>query len=117
MRQAVPGEGTVVLLRSAGDAALFSAGRRRCADYQPVGDRDIDIEAEGFNLKNRQHRFRLSMTVAGALIVFLWFFDIYVALAPAVLIAGLMLLAALSSPHTPGRSGAISRTGRFSGGS
>jgi quinol-cytochrome oxidoreductase complex cytochrome b subunit len=64
---------------------------------------DINIEAEGFFLRNRRQRLNLSMGVAGALIVFLWFFDVYVALAPAALMAGLMLLAAFSSPQSPGR--------------
>ena len=64
---------------------------------------DINIEAEGFFLKNRQQRLLLSMIVAGALAVFLGFFDVYVALAPTVIIAALMLLAAFSSPQSPGR--------------
>ena len=64
---------------------------------------DINIEAEGFFLKNRQQRLMLSMIVAGALAVFLGFFDVYVALAPTVIIAALMLLAAFSSPQSPGR--------------
>lgn len=64
---------------------------------------DINIEADGFFLKNRQRRLRLSMGVAGALTIFLWFFDVYVALVPTVLIAALMLLAAFSSPRSPGR--------------
>ncbi len=64
---------------------------------------DINIEAEGFFLKNRQQRLMLSMIVAGSLSIFLWFFDVYVALAPTVIIAALMLLAAFSSPQSPGR--------------
>jgi hypothetical protein len=63
---------------------------------------NINVEAEGFFLRNRQRRLALSMSVAGALIIFLWFFDVYVALAPTILIAGLMLLAAFSSPQSPG---------------
>jgi hypothetical protein len=64
---------------------------------------NINVEAEGFFLRNRQHRLSLSMGVAGALIIFLWFFDVYVALAPTALMAGLMLLAAFASPQSPGR--------------
>ena len=64
---------------------------------------DINIEAEGFFLKNRKNRLRLSMIVAGALTIFLGLFDVYVALVPTVLIAGLLLLAALSSPESPNR--------------
>jgi quinol-cytochrome oxidoreductase complex cytochrome b subunit len=65
---------------------------------------DINIEAEGFFLKNRRRHLNLFYVVAGALCVFLWFFDVYVALAPTVLVAGLMLLAAFSSPESPNRS-------------
>ena len=64
---------------------------------------DINVEAEGFFLKNRQQRLRLSMIVAGTLTIFLGFFDVYVALVPTVLIAGLLLLAAFSSPASPNR--------------
>lgn len=64
---------------------------------------DINIEADGFYLKNRRHRLRMSIAVAGALIIFLWFFDVYVALVPTVVIALLMLVAAFSSPQSSGR--------------
>jgi quinol-cytochrome oxidoreductase complex cytochrome b subunit len=64
---------------------------------------NVNIEAEGFFLRNRQRRLSLSMGVAGALIVFLSVFDVYVALAPTILMAGLMLLAAFSTPQSPSR--------------
>lgn len=64
---------------------------------------DINIEAEGFFLRDGQRRLRLSLIVAGALTVFLWFFDVYVALVPTVAIAALMLLAAFSTPQSPAR--------------
>ena len=64
---------------------------------------DINVEADGFFLKNRKQRLRLSMIVAGALTIFLGIFDVYVALVPTVLIAGLLLLAAFSSPESPNR--------------
>ena len=64
---------------------------------------DINIEAEGFFLKNRQRHLNLFYVVAAALCIFLWFFEVYVALAPTVIVAGLMLVAAFSSPQSPGR--------------
>ncbi len=64
---------------------------------------DINIEAEGFFLKNRSRRLRLAMIVASALSIFLLFFDVYVAAVPTILIGIIMLLAAFSSPQSPGR--------------
>ena len=64
---------------------------------------DINIEAEGFFLKHRELRLRWSMIVAGALILFLLFFDVYVAAVPTLIMAGFMLLAAFSSLQSPGR--------------
>ena len=64
---------------------------------------DINVEAEGFFLKDRRRRLVLSMIVAGALSLFLGFFDVYVALAPTVIMAAFLLLAAFSSPQSPGR--------------
>ncbi len=64
---------------------------------------DINVEAEGFFLRNYQRRLTLSMGISGALSLFLWFFDVYVALVPTLIIAGLMLLAALSSTDSPNR--------------
>jgi len=64
---------------------------------------DINIEADGFFLKNRRRHLNLFYIVAGALSVFLWFFEVYVALVPTLIVAGLMLLAAFSSPQSPAR--------------
>ena len=61
---------------------------------------DINIEAEGFFLKNRRRNLNWFFGVAGGLILFLWFFDVYVALVPTLLIAALMLFAAFSSPQS-----------------
>jgi menaquinol-cytochrome c reductase cytochrome b/c subunit len=63
----------------------------------------INIEAEGFFLKNRQRKLTLSMIVVGAFLIFLWFFDVYVALIPTILMGGLLLLAGLSSLRSPNR--------------
>jgi hypothetical protein len=64
---------------------------------------DINIEAEGFFLKKRRLKLNWFFAVAGSLSLFLWFFDVYVALAPTLLIAGLMVFAAFSSPQSTHR--------------
>jgi len=64
---------------------------------------DINIEAEGFFLTNRQRKRNAFFIVAGGLTLFLFIFDVYVALAPTLLIAGLMLIAAFSSPQSDHR--------------
>lgn len=64
---------------------------------------DINIEAGGFFLKNRRRHLNLFYVVAAALSIFLAFFEVYVALVPTLIIAGLMLLAAFSSPQSPHR--------------
>jgi quinol-cytochrome oxidoreductase complex cytochrome b subunit len=62
---------------------------------------NINIEAEGFFLKDRGRRLRIFYAVAIALSVFLLVFHVYAALAPTLIIAGLMTLAAASSPQSP----------------
>jgi quinol-cytochrome oxidoreductase complex cytochrome b subunit len=64
---------------------------------------DINIEADGLFLKNRERRLMLSMAVAGALSVFFLFFKVYVALAPTLLVTAFVLLAAFSPPESSGR--------------
>jgi menaquinol-cytochrome c reductase cytochrome b/c subunit len=59
---------------------------------------NINIEAEGFFLKDRKRRLRLFYAVAGALSLFLLLFDVYVALAPTLIVAAFMALAAHNSP-------------------
>jgi menaquinol-cytochrome c reductase cytochrome b/c subunit len=61
---------------------------------------NINIEAEGFFLKDRQRRLRIFYIVAVALSVFLVFFKVYAALVPTLIMAGFMLLAARSSPQS-----------------
>jgi hypothetical protein len=61
---------------------------------------DINIEAEGFFLTNRRRKRMFFFIVAGGLSLFLLLFDVYVALAPTLVIAGLMLIAAFSSPQS-----------------
>jgi hypothetical protein len=61
---------------------------------------DINVEAEGFFLTDRRRKRSVFIIVAGGLSLFLLLFDVYVALAPTLVIAGLMLIAAFSSPQT-----------------
>src|SRR5713226_5735650 len=55
---------------------------------------NINVEAEGFFLKDRQTKLRGMVVTAGALSVFLVVFDVFSVLIPTLLIAGLMFLAA-----------------------
>ncbi|MGZ4814780.1 MAG: hypothetical protein ACXVZV_05205 [Terriglobales bacterium] len=61
---------------------------------------NINIESEGMFLKDRDRRFRIFVAVAVVLCVFLVVFDVFVALVPTIIIAGLMLMAALTPPQT-----------------
>lgn len=61
----------------------------------------VNIEAEGFFLKDRQKRLRIFYIVAVLLSIFLGWFGVIVALIPTLIIAGLMLLASQSSPQSP----------------
>ena len=60
----------------------------------------VNIEAQGLFLKDRQRRLRIFYLVAAALSLFLLFFKVYAALIPTLIVAGLMLLAAESSPQS-----------------
>jgi len=60
----------------------------------------VNIEAEGFFLKDRQRRLRIFYIVATALSLFLLFFKVYAALIPTLIMAAVMLLAAQSSPQS-----------------
>jgi len=62
---------------------------------------NINIEAEGLFLKDRRRRLQIFYVVAAALSLFLLLFDVYVALVPTLIVAGVMLLAAYSSPESP----------------
>jgi hypothetical protein len=62
---------------------------------------NINVEAEGLFLKKRKLRLRIFYVAALALSLFLLVFDVYVALAPTLLVCSLMLLAAYSSPQSP----------------
>ena len=60
----------------------------------------VNIEAEGFFLKDRQKRLRIFYAVAIVLVIFLGLFRVIVALVPTLIMLGLMLLAAQSSPQS-----------------
>jgi len=61
---------------------------------------NINIEAEGLFLKDRKRRILIFYVATAALCVFLLFFDVYVALAPTLIVAGFMALAAESSSQS-----------------
>jgi menaquinol-cytochrome c reductase cytochrome b/c subunit len=61
---------------------------------------NINIEAEGVFRKDRKRRILIFYLAAGALSLFLLFFDVYVALAPTLIVAGFMAMAAQSSPQS-----------------
>lgn len=61
---------------------------------------NINIEAEGFFLKDRKRRLRIFGVVTAALSVFLFAFHVYAALIPTLIMAGFMTMAAYSSPQS-----------------
>ena len=60
----------------------------------------VNIEAEGFFLKDRERRLRIFYAVAAGLMIFLGFFHVLAALVPTLIMAGFMLLASQSSPQS-----------------
>ncbi len=60
---------------------------------------NINIQAEGLWLRDRKRRLRIFGIVVAVLVIFLAVFDVWVALAPTVVIAALMLLAAHYAAH------------------
>ncbi len=60
---------------------------------------NINIQAEGLWLRDRKRRLRIFGVVVAVLVIFLAAFDVWVALAPTVVIAALMLLAAYYAAH------------------
>ena len=61
---------------------------------------NINIEAEGLFVKERRRRLRIFYVTALGLSLFLLFFQVYVVLAPTLIVAALMLLATKSSPQS-----------------
>jgi hypothetical protein len=64
---------------------------------------NINIESEGVWLRNRTGRMRIFIAVLSVLSVVMLAFHVYAVLIPSLLIGGLMLLAAASSPQSPAR--------------
>ena len=62
---------------------------------------NINVEAEGVFVKDRTRRLAIFYAISIGLLIFLVVFDVYVALAPTVIIAGLMIVASQSSPQSP----------------
>lgn len=60
----------------------------------------VNIEADGLFLKDREKRLKIFYVVVAVLSVFLLLFKVYVALVPTLIMAGVMLLAAQSSPQS-----------------
>ena len=60
----------------------------------------VNIEADGLFLKDRTRRLRIFYVVGSLLSLFLLFFKVYVALVPTLIMAGVMLFAAQSSPQS-----------------
>ncbi len=61
---------------------------------------NINIEAEGFFLKNRERRLRVFYIVTSVIVLFLLLFHVYVALVPTLIVAAFMLVAAKSSSRS-----------------
>jgi quinol-cytochrome oxidoreductase complex cytochrome b subunit len=62
---------------------------------------NINIEAEGLFLKNREKRLSIFYIAAGLLVLFLLLFHVYVAVVPTLIVAAFMVVAAQSSPQSP----------------
>ena len=62
---------------------------------------NINIEAEGLFLKNREMRLRIFYIAAGLLLLFLLLFHVYVAVVPTLIVAAFMVVAAQSTPQSP----------------
>ena len=62
---------------------------------------NINIEAEGLFLKDRERRLRIFYIVTGALVLFLVVFRVFVALVPTLIVAAFMILTAQSSSQSP----------------
>ena len=62
---------------------------------------NINIEAEGLFLKDRERRLRVFYIATAGLLLFLLLFHVYVAFVPTVIVAGFMIAASQSSPQSP----------------
>jgi Cytochrome b(C-terminal)/b6/petD len=64
---------------------------------------NINVEAEGVWLKNKQRRLRILSIVVFALTVVMVLLDVWAIVIPTLFVAGLMFLAAASTPESPQR--------------
>ncbi len=64
---------------------------------------NVNIEGRGLWLNDKPRRLRIFAVVVIAFAVFLAFFDVYVALAPTLIVAAFMLLAAYWAPSPANR--------------
>lgn len=64
---------------------------------------NINIRPDGVFLKHRRRNLTVFYVLAASLSLFLWFFDVYVALAPTLVTAAFMMIAAYSAPQSPSR--------------
>ena len=63
---------------------------------------DINIQADGFFVRNRRRKMQALVAVTGASALFFLWFEVYPVLATTLLTAGLMLLAAISTAQSRG---------------
>ncbi len=64
---------------------------------------NINIEATGLFLINRDKRLRIFYLVTAAMLSFLLVFHVFVAIGPTILIVAAMMVAAYSTPASPSR--------------
>jgi hypothetical protein len=62
---------------------------------------NINIEADGLFLKDRERRLRVFCIATAALLLFLLLFHVYVAFLPTMIVGALMIVASQSSPQSP----------------
>ena len=64
---------------------------------------NVNIESEGLWLNDKARRLRIFGVVVVAFSIFLVVFDVFVALAPTIVVAVFMVIAALAAPNPPDR--------------
>jgi hypothetical protein len=64
---------------------------------------NINIEAEGLFLKDRERRLRVFYIASAALLLFLLAFHVYVAFVPTLIVTAFMIVASQSSLQSPSR--------------
>jgi cytochrome b/b6/petD-like protein len=64
---------------------------------------NVNIESEGLWLKDKARRLRIFGAVVVAFSIFLGVFDVFVALAPTIVVAVFMVIAAAAAPDPPDR--------------